>query len=415
MASEIYQIMSLDDVADFRNGKAISPERYTQDGRYPVFGANGQIARSDDVLNTETVVAIGRVGAYCGSVHYIPEPSWVTDNAIVAMAKGGNNIRFLYYLFDHLELRRTAIGSAQPLMTQGGLKVIQTVIPPLKVQEAIACILGALDDKIELNRQMNRTLEDIARAIFKSWFVDFDPVRAKAAGHQPPGLKPEIAALFPDSFEDSELGEIPKGWRVRPIGEVVQVLGGGTPSTKESAFWEDGIHPFCTPKDMASLTDSVLLQTERHLTDEGLANVSSGQLPIGAVLLSSRAPIGYLAIAETPFSINQGIIAMVCDDDLPNLYVLHWTKTNMDRVLANANGSTFMEISKRNFRPITAVIPPPQVLRCFMQVVDPTHQRVVSSLKQIQHLADLRDSLLPKLISGDLAIAEADRIAERYV
>jgi len=415
MADDKYQEMSLDEIANFRNGKAISPDRYSEDGRFPVFGANGQIARSDDVLNAEAVVAIGRVGAYCGSVHYIPDPSWVTDNAIVATAKAGNDVRFLYYLFDHLELRRTAIGSAQPLMTQGGLKVVQTVVPPFKEQQAIACILGALDDKIELNRRMNRTLEDIARAIFKSWFVDFDPVRAKAAGQRPPGLKPEIAALFPDSFEDSELGEIPKGWSVRPIGDVVQVLGGGTPSTKEPAYWEGGIHPFCTPKDMASLTDPVLLQTERHLTDEGLVKVSSGQLPVGTVLLSSRAPIGYLAVAETPVSVNQGIIAMVCDGELPNLYVLHWTKANMDRVHANANGSTFMEISKRNFRPITAVIPPPHVLRCFMQVVDPTHQRVVSSLKQIQHLADLRDSLLPKLISGEIVVAEAERIAGRVI
>ncbi len=291
----------------------------------------------------------------------------------------------------------------------------EVTIPPLKEQEAIACILGALDDKIELNRRMNLTLEATGRVIFKSWFVDFDPVRAKASGQQPLGLKPETAALFPDSFEDSELGENPKGWRVRPIGDVVQVLGGGTPSTKEPAYWEGGIHPFCTPKDMASLTDPVLLQTERHLTDEGLAKVSSGQLPLGTVLLSSRAPIGYLAVAETPVSINQGIIAMVCDGELPNLYVLHWTKANMDRVLANANGSTFMEISKRNFRPITAVVPQPRVLRCFMQVVEPMHRRVVSSLKQIQHLADLRDSLLPKLISGEIVVAEAERIAGREI
>jgi len=166
---------------------------------------------------------------------------------------------------------------------------------------------------------------------------------------------------------------------------------------------------------MASLTDPVLLQTERHLTDEGLSKVSSGQLPVGTVLLSSRAPIGYLTIAEIPVSINQGIVAMVCDRDLPNLYVLHWTNANMERVIANANGSTFLEISKRNFRPITAVIPPPQVLRCFMQVVDPMHQRLVSSLKQIQYFAGLRDSLLSKLISGEIVVAEAERIAGRAI
>ena len=341
---------------------------------------------------------------------------------------------YLSYFFGLPEfkeyIRAIAVGATMPSLNTSLLSDV--IIPhpqDIAEQRAIACILGALDDKIELNRRMNRTLEEMARAIFKSWFVDFDPVRAKAAVRRKhptwtdeqvsraacPNLKPEIAALFPDSFVESELGEIPKGWRVCPIGEVVQVLGGGTPSTKEPAYWEGGIHPFCTPKDMASLTDPVLLQTERHLTDEGLAKVSSGQPPVGTVLLSSRAPIGYLAVAETTVSVNQGIIAMVCDSELPNLYVLHWTKANMDRVLAKANGSTFMEISKRNFRPITAVVPPPHVLRCFMQVVDPKHQRVVSSLRQIQHLAALRDALLPKLISGELRVPDAERIAGRCV
>ncbi|MBU4010798.1 MAG: restriction endonuclease subunit S, partial [Proteobacteria bacterium] len=113
--------------------------------------------------------------------------------------------------------------------------------------------------------------------------------------------------------------------------------------------------------------------------------------------------------------INQGIIAMVCDGGLPNLYVLYWTRANMERVLANANGSTFLEISKQNFRPISAVIPPPTILRRFMQIVDPQHQRVVLSLRQIQHIAALRDTLLPKLLSGELVVAEAERIVGRVI
>jgi len=327
-------------------------------------------------------------------------------------------------------IRAIAVGATMPSLNTSLLSDVVVPHPSdIPEQRAIAHILGTLDDKIELNRRMSETLEAMARALFKAWFVDFEPVRAKAAVRREhpdwsneqvsraacPKMKLEIAALFPDSFEDSELGEIPRGWRTSPIGDVVQVLGGGTPSTKEPAYWEGGIHPFCTPKDMALLTDSVLLQTERHLTNEGLAKVSSGQLPVGTVLLSSRAPIGYLAVAETPVSINQGIIAMVCDGELPNLYVLHWTKANMDRVLANANGSTFMEISKRNFRPITAVIPPQPVLRCFMQIVGPMHLRVVASIKQIQILAAIRDTFLPKLISGELRVPDGERMVGRAV
>jgi len=286
-------------------------------------------------------------------------------------------------------------------------------IPPLKEQQAIACILGALDDKIELNRRMNETLEAMARAIFKSWFVDFDPVRAKAAGQQPPGLAPHIAELFPDGIEDSELGEIPRGWHIRPIGDVVKVLGGGTPSTKNPTYWEVGVHPFCTPKDMSSLPSPVLLGTERHLTDDGLAKVSSGQLPKGTVLLSSRAPIGYLAVAETPVSVNQGIIAMVCDGELPNLYVLQWTYANMEQIIANANGSTFLEISKRDFRLIKTLVPPKLVLEEFMRLAGSIHQRLVSNLRQVLNLAYIRDTLLPKLISGELRLPDAERIVGR--
>jgi type I restriction enzyme S subunit len=369
--------------------------------------------------------------ATIGKCGITDRPSFTNQQINSVVCNHNVDAKFLYYVFTTLAPSLEAAGGGGSVyinVSKSRFEDITVLLPPsLKEQRAIACILGALDDKIELNRKMNKTLEEMARAIFKSWFVDFDPVHAKAAARREhpswtnaqvsraacPKLKPEIAALFPDSFEDSELGEIPKGWRIRPIGEVVQVLGGSTPSTKETAYWEGGIHPFCTPKDMASLTDSVLLQTERHLTDEGLAKVGSGQLPVGTVLLSSRAPIGYLAVAETSVSINQGIIAMVCDCDLPNLYVLYWTSANMERVIANANGSTFLEISKRNFRPITALIPKQDILHRFTQIVEPLHQRVILSHKQIQHLVTVRDALLPKLISGDLAITEAERIAER--
>jgi len=158
-----------------------------------------------------------------------------------------------------------------------------------------------------------------------------------------------------------------------------------------------------------------LLETERHLTDLGLAKVSSGALPKGTVLLSSRAPIGYLAIAEAPVAINQGIIAMVCDRDLPNLYVLDWTRANMEKVIANANGSTFLEISKQNFRPIKALVPPKPILDRFCQITEPLYRRRVANLQQDGHLADIRDALLSRLLSGELQIPDAERIVARCV
>ena len=226
MGNSTFAEVLLGDIADFRNGKAISPDKYTFGGKHPIFGSNGQIACSDEVLYPEPAIVIGRVGAYCGCVHYVPRASWVTDNAIVALPKVGNDLRYLFYLLGSLELQRTAIGSAQPLMTQGGLKVVRTKAPPLAEQKAIAGVLGALDDKIELNRRMNATLEAMARALFQSWFVDFDPVRAKQEGRKPTGMDDATASLFPDSFRESELGEIPVGWEVVSLETLASIRGG---------------------------------------------------------------------------------------------------------------------------------------------------------------------------------------------
>jgi type I restriction enzyme S subunit len=273
-------------------------------------------------------------------------------------------------------------------------------------QRAIAHILGTLDDKIDLNRRMNETLEAMARAIFKSWFVDFDPVRAKAEGRKPFGMDAATAALFPDSFDDSSLGKIPKGWRVGLIGDVVNAVGGSTPRTEEPTFW-NGDFNFCTPKDMASLRSPILLDTERRITEAGLKEISSGLLPRGTLLLSSRAPIGYLAITEIPVAVNQGIIAAICDKELPNFYVLHWVRENMETIVANANGTTFLEISKKNFRPINVLVPPEAILAKYVQVACPLHERIVGNVVQSRTLAAIRDALLPKLISGEIRVKNA--------
>ncbi|MBW1800419.1 MAG: restriction endonuclease subunit S [Deltaproteobacteria bacterium] len=217
---------ALGDISNFKNGKGLNNTLYTDDGRFPVWGANGVIAHTNVLLNEEPVVVIGRVGAYCGSVHAVQGPNWVTDNAIFATPKDGYDFLFLYYLLKFIKPERTSIGSAQPLITQAGLKTLICHVPEKEAeQRAIAHILVSLDDKIELNQKMNETLETIARTIFKSWFVEFDPVRAKAEGRDP-GLPKEITDLFPDSFEDSELEEIPKGWEVKQIGDEVEFAYG---------------------------------------------------------------------------------------------------------------------------------------------------------------------------------------------
>ncbi len=277
-------------------------------------------------------------------------------------------------------------------------------LPPLTEQRAIASVFGSLDDKIELNRRMNVTLETMARTLFQSWFVDFDPVRSKLDGRQPAGLDKATAALFPASFQNSEVGHIPVHWTVEPVGDVVDCVGGGTPSTAEPEYWEGGTHHWTTPKDFSSLQAPILLDTDRKLTNAGIAKISSGLLPAGTLLLSSRAPVGYLALAGIPVAINQGFIALKCNDRASNFFMLNWCQTNMTEIESRATGTTFAEISKQNFRPIPIVLPPKALMAAFTIKVAPLYDRISANLRQSRTLAGLRDTLLPKLLCGELRL-----------
>ncbi len=204
------------------------------------------------------------------------------------------NSRFFYYLLRYLrptfaEIARNKQTTGLGHVTAKDLKSLLVGVPPLRAQARIAAILGSLDDKIELNRRMNHTLEKITQAIFRLWFVDLGPVRAKAEGRWKKGeslsgMPADMWDLWPSDFEESEIGEIPRGWNVEEVGSVIAVAGGSTPSTKDPRFWDGPIH-WATPKDMAGLSAPVLLHTERNLTDVGLSETTSGLLPIGTVPL----------------------------------------------------------------------------------------------------------------------------------
>ena len=314
---------------------------------------------------------------------------------------------FLYYYFSSpsglhaLDSIRRQVAVAG--ITGSDLVRLNILVPPLPEQRTIAHILGTLDDKIELNRRMNETLEEMARALFKSWFVDFDPVRAKMAGRDP-GLPKHLADLFPDRLVDSELGPIPEGWEVSEIGREVDVVGGSTPSTKEPAFWEEGNVHWATPKDLSRIQSPVLIETERKITSTGLQKISSGLLPVGTVLMSSRAPVGYLAIAQVPLAVNQGFIAMKCSERISKEYTLSWCYENMDIIKANAGGTTFQEISKRNFRPLKVIVPTTGILKVYDSIVNPLFEKITLNVHESHTLAAQRDTLLPKLVSGDLRV-----------
>ena len=242
-------------------------------------------------------------------------------------------------------------------------------IPKLVEQEAIAGILSSLDDKIDLLHRQNQTLENIAQALFRHWFID----------------------NAQDDWEELELGEI------------LKVVGGTTPSTKNPEYWDGDIH-WTTPRDLSANDSPYLLDTARKITESGLSKISSGLLPRGTLLLSSRAPIGYLAFSEVPIAINQGYIAIVENKRVSNLFIYFWLKENMDYVRSYANGSTFLEISKSAFRRLKIAFPPRQLRTIFENLVNPSFEKIRANLYQINTLEKLRDTLLPKLMSGEVRV-----------
>lgn len=319
---------------------------------------------------------------------------------------------WLHYLMRTNEYRAWVVGSASGTTVKhtspSRIESFSFRVPPMARQWDAASLLDAIEDRIDNLRQTNATIEAIAQALFKSWFVDFDPVRAKAEGREPEGMNAATAALFPSEFESSELGPIPMGWRVDEIGRVVNCVGGATPSTKDETYWTDGVHHWATPKDLSGLQAPILTTTERLITDAGVARISSGVLPAGTLLMSSRAPIGYLAIAAVPTAINQGFIAIPPGGLLPSSHLLFWARSNMELIKQKANGSTFMEISKAAFRQIKVCVPSSRIIDAFAAVAEPLLRRIEMNEYHRAALTGTRDTLLPRLISGKLHLLEAE-------
>lgn len=376
-------------------------------GGVPVYGTNGPVGWTDEPLAPGPGVILGRKGAYRG-VHFSRKPFFVIDTAYYVVPKTELDMRWLYYAMIYHKLGEIDDGSPIPSTTRSAVYPREIDVPKINEQRAIAAILGALDDKIDLNSQMNETLEATVRAFFKSWFVDFDPVRAKMEGRGT-GLAADVAALFPDGLDEEEVGQLPKGWAVSSIGQEVDVMGGNTPSTKDTDYW-GGQCAFATPKDLSNLNAPLLLATERHLTEAGVNRVSSGLLPSGTVLMSSRAPIGYVAISSIPVCVNQGFAAMVCRRSIGPIYAYFWTLFSMDEIKSRASGSTFPEISKSAFREIKFVRPPELLSDTFEKWAAPLFDRISINLHNSQTLSQTRDLLLPKLMSGEICIKDAEKL-----
>ena len=394
--------VTLGEVIELKRGYDL-PQRDRIPGDTPVVSSSG-ISDWHSVAKVKGPgVVTGRYGTL-GQIYFINEDFWPLNTALYVRDFKGNDPRFISYFLRSLDFLVYSDKAAVPGLNRNHLHEAKVRYPiDIEEQRAIAHILGTLDDKIELNRRMNQTLEEMARAIFKDWFVDFGPVRAKLAGREP-YLPPELWNLFPDRLVDSELGEAPEGWGVRKLGEVADVAGGTTPSTKVPEYWDGGVYCWATPKDLSHLSVPVLLDTERKITESGLKRIGSGLQPKGTVLLSSRAPIGYLAINEVPVAINQGFIAIQPRKEISNLFLLNWCKSSLDEIISHANGSTFLEISKSNFRQIQLVMPTQPVSDAYHLFASRLYDRIIVNERSSRALAAQRDALLPGLVSGEVRV-----------
>ena len=297
-------------------------------------------------------------------------------------------------------IRSIAVGATMPSLNTQILSDVPILYPALPEQRAIAHILGTLDDKIELNRRMNETLEAMARALFKSWFVDFEPVRAKMEGRDT-GLPSDLAALFPDRLVDSELGEIPDGWEVGVLNDAIEILSGGTPKTSVLEYWGGGI-PWYTAKDAPSLSDIFVLTTERSISQAGVENSSTKVLPAGTTVITARGTVGRLACLGTPMAMNQTCYGLRGASGYPD-YFTYWNVRNtVSDLQARTHGTIFDTITRATFKIAETALAPVSVARAFESALGPLMDRILQNLNESTILTTQRDALLPGLVSGEV-------------
>lgn len=359
-------------------------------------------------------IVLARTGASTGASAYVkaPPPAVFASYLVRLQAKPDFDPRFLaYYLRSETfwSFIRGVLGdkSAQPnasasTMTKAPLRAPKA----MEEQRAIAHILGTLDDKIELNRRMNETLEAIARANFKSWFVDFDPVRAKASGEPPEsicrrlGLTPDLLALFPDRLVDSELGEIPEGWFKGTVDEEFDLTMGQSPPGNTYNEAGEGL-PFYQGR-----TDFGFRFPSRRV----FCTAPTRFAEIGDTLVSVRAPVGDINMAEEQCCIGRGVAAARHKSGSRTYTYYFMQSIEVVFKQFEAEGTVFGSISKKDFHNIERTMPPSEIVHAFEQLVSPIDDQIAGISKQSKTLAELRDALLPKLLSGELSVQPTETL-----
>ena len=356
------------------SGKGISARNITDEGEYPVYGGNGLRGYTDTCNFDGDCAIIGRQGAFCGNVRYFNGQAYMTEHAVVCCANEEHNTRYMAYLLSTMNLGRLSGQSAQPGLSVKTLSKQIVRMPSLEQQIKVASILSALDAKISSNEKINDNLELQAQAFFQELFVD--------------NADPE--------------------WAIGTISDLGTVVGGSTPSKAKPEYYTETGIAWITPKDLSVNKSKFISHGENDITELGLKNSSATIMPEGTVLFSSRAPIGYIAVAAGEVTTNQGFKSIVPKPEIGTAFVYYFLKHNLPIIEGKASGSTFKEVSGSTMKGVPAVIPDTDTIARFNDFCSPifAQQRILE--EQNQSLAALRDNLLPKLMSGEIDVSDID-------
>ena len=332
--------------------------------------------------NTVVVVARGSVG----EVAQLGEPMTFNQTCYGLRTNDELLDDYLYYAWKYVLNRVLSItyGTIFDTITMHSFKDIEIPLPPIKEQRKIANIFSVFDDKIETNNKINRLLEEIAQIIFKSWFVDFEPY---------------------NEFKDSELGKIPKEFEVTTFSEICKTCGGGTPSTKKDEYW-GGKNFWLTPSEVTSLNSPIAYDTERKITEEGLNEGSAKIMQSDSVLLTSRATVGEVVVNKEPMSTNQGFICVEPNENIPTYFMMHLIRSKRPSIENRASGSTYPEISQTSFNGIKIAIPPKEDSKKFEKIANQIYSKIYVAEIENDKLSNLRETLLKKLISGEIRVGD---------
>jgi len=361
----------------------------------------------------ERGVAVSCIGWQMGKALLIEEPS-VTNQQINTVVPDRDDVDLLYLYYD-LSARRDEIfrlgsgGSRTPILNKSAFSQLEVSLPPLDEQRRIAHILGTLDDKIELNRRMNRTLEAIAQAIFKSWFVDFDPVHAKAEDREPIGMDPETASLFPDSFQDSPLGQIPKGWEVKSLGNTDLDISTGKRPRGGVKHLTEGI-PSIGAENVLGLGRYDYSKT-KYVPFEFFKSLKTGVVNDRDVLLyKDGASLGRKSYFQDGFPfrdccVNEHVFLLRGGDPLSQRYLFFWLdQAWMTEEIVNLNSNSAQPgINRGGVESLPLLVPPSDLVHAYDALVSPLFGRLFANCLGNRALEDSRDALLPRLLSGEVS------------